>query len=299
MKLLVTGAWNGGASHLDTLRKMGHEVYWMEDERSELPQQYMDAEGVICNGLFLYHPIEHFPALRYIQLTSAGFDRVPLEEVQRRGITIHNAKGVYSIPMAEFAVCGVLQLYKQSGFFRRNQEERRWEKHRGLLELAGKTVCILGIGSVGTACAVRFKAFGCRVLGVNIRPRASEHFDRVFGLDVLDDVLGQADVVILALPLTLQTNGLINGERLSAMKAGAILVNLARGAIVDTQALLDALDSRLGGAVLDVFDQEPLNADSPLWAKDNVLVTPHNSFVGEGNQERLRNLILNNLLDFA
>ena len=105
--------------------------------------------GSYLQRLFLSHPIEKFTNLRYIQLTSAGFDRVPMEYVKVHNIEIRNARGVYSIPMAEFALCGVLQLYKQSRFFMENQKARTWEKHRRLLELSGKTVCIIGCGSVG------------------------------------------------------------------------------------------------------------------------------------------------------
>ena len=298
MKLLITGAWADARSNFVNLRQMGHEILWMSDERGDLPFGYEDVEGVICNGLFLYHPLSHFTALRFIQLTSAGYDRVPMEEIRERKITIFNARGVYSIPMAEFALCGVLQIYKQSRFFMQNQIDHRWEKHRGLMELHGKTVCILGIGSVGDECAIRFRAFGCRVIGVNIRPRPAEHFDCVYPMEQLNAALEVADIVVLAIPLTEETHSLMNAERFKAMKPGAVLVNLARGAIVDTAALLEALDTQLSGAVLDVFEQEPLPPDSPLWQKDNVLLTPHNSFVGEGNQKRLCDLIMNNLGGF-
>ena len=282
MKLLVTGAWSGAQEHFETLVSMGHEVIWMPDERGALPDGAQMAQAVICNGLFLYHPHEKFPNLRYVQLTSAGYDRVPLAALERRGITVRNARGVYSIPMAEFALCGVLQLYKQSRFFRQNQTDRRWEKHRGVLELYGKTVCILGIGSVGRECAIRFGAFGCRVLGVNIRPRPVEHFDIVYPMEELNAALSMADIVVLAIPLTDETQHLINAERFQCMKSGAVLVNLARGAVVDTTALLDALDSHLGGAVLDVFEQEPLAADSPPMDKGKCPAHPSQQFCGGG-----------------
>lgn len=295
MRMLITGAWNDAQTHFAELRQMGHEIIWMQDERGELPSGSTDAEGVICNGLFLHHSLDQFPLLRFIQLTSAGFDRVPLDEIKHRDITIHNAKGVYSIPMAEFAIGGVLQLYKQSRFFMQNQQAHRWEKHRGLLELYGKTVCILGTGSVGSECAMRFRAFGCRVLGVNIRPRRVAHFDDVYGFDCLDSVLALSDIVILALPLTEQTRHFINEAHLGEMKLGSILVNLSRGAVVDTDALLQALETNLGGAILDVFEEEPLSASNPLWSLENVLITPHNSFVGDGIRERLYRTIMDNL----
>ena len=158
MNLLVTGAWSEGKNCIAELEAMGHTVTFMQYEKDELPCSYEWVEGVICNGLFLTHPIEKFTNLRYIQLTSAGFDRVDMDYVKSHGIKIHNARGVYSIPMAEFALCGVLQLYKQAAFFRENQRKHLWEKHRGLLEIAGKNVLIVGCGSVGNECAKRFAA---------------------------------------------------------------------------------------------------------------------------------------------
>ena len=299
MKLLVTGAWQGAKAHLDTLRAMGHETAFLQQEKDALPCDPSWIEGVVCNGLFLHHPISEMPNLRYIQLTSAGFDRVPMDAVKARGIAIHNARGVYSAPMAEHAVWGVLSLYHQAPFFFQNQAEARWEKHRGVRELAGKTVCILGTGSVGTECAKRFRAFACRVLGVNRTVRENAAFDAVHPMDALADALAQADVVVLTLPLTDATRGLMNAERLASMKPGAVLVNIARGAIVVESALIDALQTHLGGAVLDVFEPEPLAADSPLWAMENVIVTPHNSFVSDGNAARLNALILSNLREYA
>ena len=299
MKLLITGAWQGAKEHLDLLRSMGHEVAFLQQEKDALPVEADWVEGVICNGLFLHHPIEAFTGLRYIQLTSAGFDRVPMDAVKSRGIAIYNARGVYSVPMAEHAVWGVLSLYHQASFFLKNQTASRWEKHRGLVELAGKTVCILGTGSVGTACAGRFRAFDCRVLGVNRTVRENAAFDAVLPMEALEETLPQADVVVLTLPLTEATRGLMNAARLGRMKPGAVLVNIARGALVEESALIDALRSRLGGAVLDVFDPEPLAPESPLWTMENVIVTPHNSFVSDGNAARLNDLILKNLREDA
>ena len=295
MNLLITGAWQQAGQYLHQLEEMGHRTVFLQQERDPLPCDYEWVEGVIANGIFLHHPIEEFINLRYIQLTSAGFDRVPMDYVREHNITIHNARGVYSIPMAEFALSGVLQLYKQADFFRTNQKAHRWEKHRGLLELSGKTVCILGCGSVGTECAKRFSAFGCNVVGVDLFVREDGYYERMVALDRLDEVLPDADVVVLTLPLTEQTRCMFNGHRFGLMKQGSVLVNIARGAVVDTQALVDALNSKLGGAVLDVFEEEPLNQDSPLWDMDNVILTPHNSFVSQGNGQRLYQVISQNL----
>ena len=296
MNLLITGAWQDAGTYIPLLREMGHRVEFMQYERDPLPCGYGWAEGVVCNGLFLHHAIEKFENLKYIQLTSAGFDRVPMEYVQERGIRIRNARGVYSIPMAEFALAGVLQLYKHTDFFRENQKRHIWEKHRGLLELAGKRVCILGCGSVGTECAKRFSAFGCRVVGVDTVPEPRAYFDEIHLTRELDEVLPDADAVVLTVPLTEDTRHLIDAGRLERMKPGAVLVNIARGAVADTGALIDALRTgHLGGAVLDVFEEEPLSPDSPLWDMENAIITPHNSFVGENNGKRLAAVVLKNL----
>ncbi|MBQ8658545.1 MAG: hydroxyacid dehydrogenase [Clostridia bacterium] len=295
MRILVTGAWNCTKKQLNELESCGHSIVFMQNEKGEMPCAYSEVEGVICNGLFLYHPIEKFTSLHYIQLISAGFDRVPMDYVQFRGIKIYNARGVYSIPMAEFAICGVLQLYKESRYFYKNQEKYEWNKNRGILELYGKTVCIVGCGSVGTECAKRFQAFGCRVIGVDLLPRLDSNYQTIFPLSRLDEALASADVVILTLPLTKDTRYLINEERFRIIKSDSVLVNIARGAVVEEKALLDALEKKLRGAVLDVFEEEPLNQCSPLWEKENVIITPHNSFVGDGNAERLYRLIRVNL----
>lgn len=294
MNLLVTGAFAWNEDELKILRQLGHEIVFMQQEKDMLPCTPEWIEGIIGNGIFLSHPIEQFTSLRYIQLTSAGFDRVPMEYVQAHKIKIHNARGVYSIPMAEFAVSSVLQLYKQSRFFYENQKQHKWEKHRGLLELNEKTVCIVGCGSVGTECAKRFAAFGCNVIGVDLFPREDMYYTRIVELNCLDGELPKADIVVLTLPLTEATYHLMNEKRFTLLKENAVVVNIARGAVIDTDALVKAMP-KLGGAVLDVFEDEPLDENSPLWNMDNVIITPHNSFVGDGNHRRLFDVIMKNL----
>ncbi|MCR5809440.1 MAG: D-2-hydroxyacid dehydrogenase [Clostridiales bacterium] len=296
MNLLITGAWQGAKEHIEELAERGHAVSFLQQEKDALPCEPEWVEGVVCNGLFLYHPIETFPNLRFIQLTSAGFDRVDMDCVLERGIEIHNARGVYSIPMAEFAVSGVLQLYKQADFFRENRKARRWEKHRGLVELYGKKVVIIGCGSVGSECAKRFRAFGCRVVGIDVFPRKDEAFDAMLPLESLDDMLPEADVLLLTVPLTKETEHLMNSRRLGLLKKTAVAVNISRGKVLDERALCDMLlEGGIAGAVLDVFETEPLPEDSPLWDAPNLIVTPHNSFVGDGNGERLNGCIFDNL----
>lgn len=294
MNLLITGAWQQAKEYIPTIECNGHQVQFLQFERDELPCEYEWVEGIVGNGIFLSHPIEKFVNLKYIQLTSAGFDRVPMDYVREHGIEIHNARGVYSVPMAEFAVAGVMELYKKMRFFYENQKEHNWEKHRGLIELFGKTVVIVGCGDVGIECAKRFRAFGCTVIGVNRTVRKNEVCDRIVPLSDIETVLPEADLVVLTVALTEETRHLMNAERLKLLKSSTVIVNIARGGVIDTNALIDCLPN-IGGAVLDVFEEEPLTTDSPLWDMENVLITPHNSFVGDGNIERLGRIVMNAL----
>lgn len=299
MKVLITGAWKCTQEQIDKIKSFGNEVYFLQYENEKLPCDYRDVEIVIGNGLFLSHPIERFTNLKYIQLTSAGVDRVPTDHVKAHKIEIKNAKGVYGIPMAEFAISGVLYLYKQIDFFSENQKIHKWEKHRGILELYGKTVCIVGCGSVGTECAKRFSVFGCRVIGIDLFPYENPLYEGLYPLECLEAKLAESDIVILTLPLTGQTRHLMNADTLSHMKKNSILVNIARGEIVDSEALVVALRGKLGGAVLDVFEDEPLEGNSPLWEMKQVMLTPHNSFIGDGNSQRLAELIIKNMEQYC
>lgn len=299
-ELLITGAWRCGEQQVQALEQMGYAVTFWPDERQAVNMDTQRFEAVICGGLFLTTPIERFPALKCIQVTSAGLDRVPLDYCKAHGITVYNAGGVYSAPMAEFVLGGILQLYKESKFFAENQAAHRWEKHRGLRELSGKTACIIGTGSVGSAIARRLQAFEVRTVGVNRHGRTASNFDAIYTVNQMDEVLPLADSVICAMPLTAETTRLFDTKRFERIKAGAVFVNVARGKIAEESALVTALQSgHLSGAVLDVFEDEPLSADSPLWDMEQVILTPHNSFVGEHNGERLFRLICKNLESFA
>lgn len=294
MNLLITGAWTDAKKHIEEIEQMGNSVVFMQYEKDECPCLYSWVEGIIGNGIFLSHPIEKFTNLKYIQLTSVGFDRVNMDYVKEHNIQIHNARGVYSIPMAEFALTGVLEIYKQMNFFRENQKKNIWIKNRDLEELYNKTVCIIGCGNVGNECAKRFNAFGCNVIGIDLFPRFDENYQKIYPINELKEVIKQSDINILTLPLTKETKYLIDDEVFKCMKTNSILVNIARGQIVDTNALLQNLD-KLKGVVLDVFEEEPLDEQSELWNKENAIITPHNSFVGNGNQNRLSNVIMENL----
>lgn len=242
MKLLVTGALRITSEESAELENLGYEIYFMPDERVAVPDNIPceEIEAIICNGLFLYTPPDKFPKLRTVQLTSAGLDRVPMDYMDAHGIKVFNARGVYSAPMAEFAVCSVLGFYKRSAFFSAAQSEHRWEKHRGLEELGGKRVVIVGAGSVGRACADRFRAFGCEIIGVD-RRTAVDGFDKIYSIGDIRAAVSAGDIVIFCLPLTKETEHIANAELFSAMKDGAVIVNISRGGIIDTDALITEL----------------------------------------------------------
>lgn len=296
MKLLLTGAFKYTDQQIEYLKSLGNDIVYVQDERKKIDFDVSDIEGVVCNGLFLYNDIRHFKKLKYIQLTSAGFDRVPIDYINEHEIKIYNARGVYSIPMAEIALCGVLQFIKQSRLFYKNQNNHIWEKSRTLGELSGKTVLIVGAGNIGSEVAKRFSAFDASVIGVDITDDDRKYFDKVELLDNLDEQLKIADIVILTLPLTDSTREMFDKSKFDLMKKSSIFVNIARGPLVVESDLINSLKSGdISGAVLDVFGEEPLNENSPLWDMDNVILTPHNSFVGENNNKRMFNVIVNNL----
>lgn len=299
MKLLMTGAFNCTAEQKLNIEKLGCKVMFQQMENEPLSQEMYEADGVICNGLFLHNDLDEFSNLKFVQLTSAGLDRVPLEKIQEKGITLCNARGVYSAPMAEWALTGVLALYKNIKTFYNNQQNHKWVKDRNVKELSGSTICIVGCGSVGTECAKMFKPFASEIVAVDIVKPISDLFDTYYIINNVAEAVKNADVVILTLPLTTETKNMFNKELLSQFKNDAILVNIARGAVVNEDDLINALkENKLGGAVLDVFNTEPLNEESELWNIENVIITPHNSFVSPKNNERLYSVVYNNLKEY-
>ena len=294
-KILLTGAFKYSKDQLSEIERLGFKILYVQDERMPLDFDVSDIDIVVCNNLFLYNDIKEFKNLRTIQLTSAGFDRVPLDYINEKGIQLFNARGVYSIPMAEWAILKILEIYKKSRIFYKNQEQHKWEKQRELLELTDKTAAIIGYGNVGTEIAKRLKAFGTNVISVDRRIKEDEYANESVLIDNLDVALVKSDIIILTLPLTDETKHLINEEKIKVMKDNAVLINVSRGGIIDEIALIESLNKdKFLGLALDVFEEEPLNA-SPLWDCENVIITPHNSFVSDKVNERLFKLMIENL----
>ncbi len=295
-KLLLTGSFNYSQDQLNKLENLGYEITFVQDERISLDFDVSSIEAVVCNGLFLYNDISKFKSLKVIQLTSAGLDRVPIDYINENGIKIFNAKNVYNIPMAEWVVLKILEIYKKSKEFYKNQEKHKWEKKRDLLELTDKTASIIGFGSVGYEVAKRLKAFDVKVIGVGRRNIESDLLDEYYLIDDIDEVLNKSDIVILTLPLTEETQYFIDKDKIKHMKDNSVLVNVSRGGVIDEAALIEAIQcGKFLGVALDVFEEEPLSKGNLLWDYDNVIITPHNSFESDRINERLSELILSNL----
>lgn len=213
--------------------------------------------------------------LRLIQVLGAGVDGVlPAPDLAPR-VLLANQRGMSAEPMAEFGLALVLALLKQLPFFVAAQREHAWRRALPA-RIAGRTLGILGLGAIGEALAVKAAALGMRVIGTQRSPKAHAAVERIVPPEETDRVLAEADVIVLLLPLTDETRGLLSRERLARTKRGALLVNLARGGIVDEAALAEALRSgQLAGAAFDVFAEEPLPATSPLWDVPNLWITPH------------------------
>lgn len=299
MNMLVTKAFSCTDEQLEILKEYGYEITVFEDERETVsnPEKY---DTVICNGLFLYNDIKAFTSLKTIQLTSAGFDRVPVDYCAEHGIKVFNAKGVYSVPMAEWCVLQILNSYKPLSFFGNNKKEKKWVKNRNLIELYGKTACIVGFGSVGTEIAKRLKAFDVKIISVDITDANSHLSDEFYYFDEIKTALEKSDIVVLTLPLTESTRKMFNGDLFSVMKDNTVLVNISRGAVIDEQALTEFIKKgKFLSVCLDVFETEPLSETSQLWDFENVFISPHNSFVGENNNKRLFDVIQKNLREIS
>ena len=232
--------------------------------------------------------------LRWFQSPAAGFDAPVFSELVARGVRVSNAH-VNSLPIAEFVMRAVLDEFQDAQQWRALAAQRDWRIH-DWRELSGTTWLIVGLGSIGSEVAVRARAFGARVIGCRRHPSADDPTDRTVTPDQLADVVDQADVIVLAAPSTPDTENLVDAPLLARMREEAILVNVARGTLVDEAALLEALDrGRPAVAVLDVFRHEPLPEDHPFWTHPSVRVTPHNAAGGRGRLARQAELFAENL----
>ena len=238
------------------------------------------------------------PNLRWIHSASAGIDRVATDLVRSRGLVVTNARGVFSRPIAEYVVMMVLGIARRLPQLLELQRERTWQPLQGR-ELSSLTIGIVGYGSIGIECARLLAPFGPRLIATRRHPErgAGDVADvEVLPETQVDELLGRADVVIIAAPLTAETRGMIGAAQLKAMDGGSWLINVSRGQLVDEAALRQALERGwIGGAVLDVFQEEPLPQDSPLYTTPHLTITPHTSWASDRVVERSVALFAENL----
>jgi phosphoglycerate dehydrogenase-like enzyme len=229
--------------------------------------------------------------LRWVHSAAAGVGNALYPEMRESNVLLTNSAGVHAIPIAEYIVASVLYFFRGLDIAVNQQRRSEWNKQpfvgedSPLREVGGACVLVVGAGGIGSEAARRLAALGAHCIGVRRRPAlgAPQGFERVIGFEAIDHEIPNADVIVLAAPLTEETRGLLDARRLTRMKRSAILVNVARGALVDEGDLIERLrDGRLRGAALDVFQEEPLASDSPLWQLRSALVTPHVSPVSPG-----------------
>jgi phosphoglycerate dehydrogenase-like enzyme len=249
--------------------------------------------------------VPKLPALRWIHFGSSGASQYKwLQALRERGVQASSSVGANAEPVAQTAFMGLLMLARRAYLWTEQQRRRQWlqqvEPHVPP-DLAGQTIAIVGLGSIGQHVARYAAAFRLNVIGVRRTPRRPD--DTIAVIEPpsrLPDILPACDWLLLACPLTRETRGLVNAALLAKMKRGANLVNVSRGEVVDEDALIAALESgQLGGAYLDVFREEPLPVASPLWSLPNVVISPHNAAAAEGNNRRSAEIFTGNLVRFC
>lgn len=284
-------------NYVQKLDSLGHIflAYPKTNDVEALKKEVKDADVVMLANMPLpLEVLEAAPNVQFIDVAFTGVDHIPVAAAKEKGITISNASGYATEAVAELVLSEtIFALRKLAALQARGKEGFSKEGLRGQL-LQGKTIGIVGAGAIGREVARLCKAFGCKVLGYNRSDITDPNFDAQLPLE---DLLVQSDVVTLHVPYTPETKGLIGKEQLEAMKPSAILVNTARGPIVDEKALIEALQKgTISGAILDVFDQEPpLPADYPLLKAPNVILTPHVGFDSQESMKLRAKIVFDNL----
>ena len=302
--LVTEKAYEQHRSQFDALDNEGHGLQWLrlaDDGKLHGPSDAHPEVAWLSSDLFFggilnrfFEIVEGAPDFRWLQSAAAGVDLDPYERLLNRGARLCNAH-LTAIPIAEFVLRAVLDVFQDAERWRMAQADGRWE-HHNFRELWRSRWLIIGLGAIGAETAHRARAFEAHVTGVRRHPTGDEPVDAMISPAEIPDALPEADVVVLAAPATPETENLVNDGFLSAMKPGAVLVNVARGKLVDDEALLRAMDGdRLDAAILDVFNAEPLDPSHPYWSHPKVVLTPHSSGGGIGRWDRGAELFCDNL----
>lgn len=278
-------AWSIPDTHVAALRERFPDIAFTYVDARDDARRAIEDVDVAFTPFMTPEMVAAARRLRWVHSPAAAVEGLlPLGALAERGVVITNSRGVQAMPMAEHVMGGLLVLARRFNRTLDAQRERRWIQNELPDDwpwmLHERTMTIVGLGTIGTEVAKRAHAFGMSVTGVRRRvdePRPS-FVDRVLGPDQLSDALTGCDVLVLSAPGVSATQRMIGAEQLAMLNDGAIVVNVARGQIIDEEALCAAIATRrLGGAVLDVFEREPLDVESPLWSLPNVVITPHSS----------------------
>ena len=235
---------------------------------------FSGTKAVTGADIIVGQPPEDLSGAKLLQSTNAGVEKL-LSHIPDN-VIITNVTGAFGEVISEYIIGGVLTLSRNLFQYREQQRRHIWQEipHGNLLY--GRNTLILGCGDIGTSTAEKLRAFGMKVTGIRRSPVPTHGFDRVFGMDMIEELLPETDLLICCLPHTPETVGMLSEKQITLLKRGAVLVNVGRGSLINETALITALKSgNISGAVLDVFALEPLPESSPLWDMENVLITPH------------------------
>jgi phosphoglycerate dehydrogenase-like enzyme len=256
----------------------------------------MIVDATVATGVDLRPELlEVAESLRLFAGTYAGADHIDLESFRERGVAVTNAAGVHAPNVSEYVIGGLIAHLRQFKRAWRQQDRREWRKYR-VGELADATVAVVGQGAIGTALVERLAAFDTETVAVRHTPSKGGPADAVYGYDEFNTALTHADHLVLACPLTETTEGLVDRRALQELPTHGLVVNVARGPVIDTDALVWSIRRNgIGGAIVDVTDPEPLPADHDLWSFDNVQITPHNAGATPKYYDRLADILAENL----
>jgi phosphoglycerate dehydrogenase-like enzyme len=284
------------AEYADTLadRFPDHEVQLARTPAEK--QEYVRDADIVAGVTIDEDLLATADSLNLFVCSYAGTEHLPLEALAERDVAVTNAAGIHAPGLAAQAIGKMLMFTRNLHTGLRRTQQRRWEHFRAG-DVVGKTVTVVGLGAIGTAIVERLAGFDVETIGVRYTPEKGGLTDEVIGFDdAIDSAFARTDVLILASPLTETTRGLVGREEFVTLPPEAVLINVARGELVDTDALVWALrEGTINGAALDVTDPEPLPEDHPLWTFENVLVTPHIGGETPHNWERLANILERNL----
>lgn len=296
MKISIIG--NYDKAYIDLIKQQGD--YEVEAHKLGDDSIY-DADILVSLGFdneYTPSSIMNSTKVKWIHILAAGVENLPFKEIKQKNIIVTNSNGIHKIPISEHVFGMLLNFTRNLYIFQEQKKQKLWKKQIGT-ELYGKTMGIIGLGSIGREIARKAKAFDMKVIGTKNNKIPLENVDCVYGSEDLEQVLSQCDFVVIALPSTPQTNKLISRREFESMKEGAYFVNISRGEIVDEVELIKALkNGKLKGACLDVFEEEPLPKDSELWNVDNIIISPHLAALSPAYFDRAFKIFLYNLNAF-